>query len=522
MRQLAVVITFFFSLVLFVYSQMPEIKWTFDLDDSAFGNAAIGDIDGDGKPEIVFSTYRNDSTIYALNAEDGSILWKYNTGGCNDVAPLIYDVDNDGTLEVVLAASCVPKTFCFDGSTGSVKWVVNLHGSDSPPSIADIDNDGKLEILHGNFGGYVTCLSAESGAIQWDLQVDKNSWIQTAPLILDADGDEQLDFIVANWSFGANHKIFCFSGSDQTLLWESDLPDDHIYHGGAVADLDGDGKTELVIGCYDGVLRVINTEDGSLAWDYENSNKRYIAAPPLIADFNGDNNYEIVFFDGAVVTCLSADGLKLWSYIANDFSASFRGGAVSDVNNDDVNDIVFGTDSGLLIALDGTTGRAIWVYDIAEDYGDTDFAIDHGPVIADFDGDNKIDVFVVGGHSEYPDIHKNFGRAYAFSIDAPLKSTWPMFRFDVRRRGTLPIEQNTNVNEISRDGNVYLSPNPAENYIEIQNVGCNANAEICNILGMRVIEVSLGKNNGKIDVSKLPDGVYFLLLNKKIYKFIKM
>ena len=107
-------------------------------------------------------------------------------------------------------------------------------------------------------------------------------------------------------------------------------------------------------------------------------------------------------------------------------------------------------------------------------------------------------------------------------IDAPLKSTWPMFRFDVRRRGTLPIEQNTNVNEISRDGNVYLSPNPTENYIEIQNVGCNANAEICNTLGMRVIEVSLGKNNGKIDVSKLPDGVYFLLLNKKIYKFIKM
>ena len=143
-------------------AQTPSIKWWFDTNDSAFGSAAAADIDGDEKLEIVFSCYRNDSMVYALNAEDGSLLWKKNTSpgfaeGCNDVAPLIYDVDKDDLLEVVLPSSCNPVTFCFAGADGSIEWSTDLHGSDSPPTVSDIDNDGKPEILHGNFGGYVSC-----------------------------------------------------------------------------------------------------------------------------------------------------------------------------------------------------------------------------------------------------------------------------------------------------------------------------------------------------------------------------
>src|SRR5215510_1328816 len=50
----------------------PRILWTVSTDAPSFGSAAAGDIDGDGKPEIVFGTYFNDSHLYAVNAEDGS------------------------------------------------------------------------------------------------------------------------------------------------------------------------------------------------------------------------------------------------------------------------------------------------------------------------------------------------------------------------------------------------------------------------------------------------------------------
>jgi len=67
----------FFSISVLSYAQFPQIKWHFDVNDMAFGNSAMADIDEDGLPEIVFSCYRNDSMVYALNAEDGSLLWSY-------------------------------------------------------------------------------------------------------------------------------------------------------------------------------------------------------------------------------------------------------------------------------------------------------------------------------------------------------------------------------------------------------------------------------------------------------------
>ena len=79
-------------------AQNPEILWSFDTRDASFGQTAAGDIDGDGRLELVFGCYRNDSSVYALNAEDGSLLWKNEThgpgtDGCNDTAPVIVDID---------------------------------------------------------------------------------------------------------------------------------------------------------------------------------------------------------------------------------------------------------------------------------------------------------------------------------------------------------------------------------------------------------------------------------------------
>ena len=74
----------FMLLPLLGNSQVPRILWWFDTDDSSFGQCATDDIDQDDKYEIVFGCYRNDSMIYALNAEDGSLLWKFNASGAGE------------------------------------------------------------------------------------------------------------------------------------------------------------------------------------------------------------------------------------------------------------------------------------------------------------------------------------------------------------------------------------------------------------------------------------------------------
>ena len=67
-----------------------------------------------------------------------------------------------------------------------------------------------------------------------------------------------------------------------------------------------------------------------------------------------------------------------------------------------------------MIALHGSNGNEIWQLDLKADFGVDTFDIDHAPVIGDFDGDGKLDGFVVGGHTRYPNITDDYGRALLF------------------------------------------------------------------------------------------------------------
>jgi len=510
--------------------QSPQIKWWYDTDDMAFGNAAMADVDEDGLPEIVFSTYRNDERIIVLNAEDGSLLWDYNTGGCNDVAPLIADVDLDGNLEIILPGSCVPKTWCFDAATGNIEWICTTHGSDSPPVMADVDNDDKPEIIHGGFDGWITCINGEYGSIQWEFNADPNSWIQTAPAILDVDNNGQLDFIVANWSFGTNHRIFAFRGDDHSLIWESDLPQDVTYHGAAIADIDEDGNPELAIGSYDGVLRVLNAEDGSLLWDYAFNTPTYIGAPVSIGNLNQDENLELVFIDWYKLGVVSKNGNLIWNYNIPGYANSFRGAALSDVNEDGVTDVVIGTSEGDVIALSGNNGNLIWNISLRAHYGGDEFEIDHGPLISDFDNDGLLDIFVVGGHAEYPAVQNNFGRAYAITLESSIVDEgWTMFRHDLLRNAcacNVPVFPGVSSQKVNSGNLVKPNPNDGSFMINIQ-PGVAFSLEVLDVTGKCVYQSKNMHNNQKQVMVKLANphrGFYFLHLTMpettRVQKFL--
>ncbi len=458
-------------------AQTPAIMWRFDTKDASFGQTAAGDIDGDGKLELVFGCYRNDSCVYALNAEDGSLLWKHNTSqpgneGCNDAAPLIADVDNDGTMEVIVPSSCNPTTYCFDGKTGAVKWTAPTRGSDSPPTLADIDSDDTLEILHGEFGGYVICINAVNGAVEWELPVDTRSWIQTAPTLLDADGDGRLDFVVATWQLSQSdtNVVQAYRCSDRRLLWSKHI-EAVVYHGTSIADLDDDGKPELCLGDYSGMLSVLNAEDGSTAWTVPTAGEgHYIGAPVAIGDLNGDNRCELLYMSWYNVFVYTNDGQKLWEYSIPDYSTAFRGASLADIDGDALPDAVFGTSSGLLIALKGTNGAELCSMDLAADYGNADFALDHAPVIADFDGNGSMDAFIVGGYAVYPDFYLDFGRAYAVEIGAGAGPPWLMFQQNRLRTGSICSGTSTDIGNTPRSDipTLDIFPSPANDIVTVE------------------------------------------------------
>lgn len=534
----------YFPLMIFLLLQLtgfaqPTNKWTFNTKDASFGQSAAGDIDGDGKTEIVFGCYRNDSMIYALNAENGSLLWKFNAKGsaegCNDVAPIIYDVDGDGKTEVIVPSSCNPKTFCFDGKTGALKWTCNTRGSDSPPTIADIDGDGKAEILHGEFGGYVICINAEDGSVAWEIPVDTKSWIQTAPTILDADGDGNLDFVVASWNAvnKADNKVYAYRAKDQKLLWTHSL-DDVVYHGTAVGDLDADGKPELLIGCYNDTLYCLNAADGRTKWTYSVGNSFYVGGPAQIADLDNDGKCEVVFSAWFSIVALRANGTRFWQYDIPNYKQSFRGAAIADINNNLYPDVVFGTDGGSLIALNGQDGSLIFNKNLRSDYGDSLFALDNAPLIADFDKDGNMDVFIVGGHAEYPDFYKDFGRAYMLSVGKGKGPDWLMFQNDIRRQSNVCTKKSTDISESNKPAwEANLLPNPNRGRTQLllyANHPGSLEIEVCDLFGKVVYRKSLPKiqaGQQEIELS-LPEntvaGIYYcrIVLGKdsKVLKWV--
>ncbi|OGU60502.1 MAG: hypothetical protein A2X64_08565 [Ignavibacteria bacterium GWF2_33_9] len=530
---------FYLIFFLALTSFAQEINWTFELKDSSFGQTAAGDIDGDGKLELVFGCYRNDGNIYALNAEDGSLLWKYNTSlngkdACNDAAPIIYDIDEDGIPEVIVASSCTARTYCLNGTDGTVKWAAQSRGSDSPPSIADIDNDGKDEILHGEFGGYVICFDALTGAQEWEIAVDTHSWIQTAPSIADFDLDGNLDFVVATWNAveGDTNRVYAYRGYDQKLLWSFDLAK-YAYHGTAIANLDEDFYPELVIGDYSGLLIVLNAEDGSLVWDAVDSPSYYIGGPVAIGNIDTELEEELVIPTGSQIVCRNKNGDLKWKIVQNDAGQSFRGVALSDITGDNIPDILLATSTGKVAAYSGIgTPSQIFEYNINDYYGKSlDF--NNAPIVADFDEDGTLDMFVIGGYTTYPDYESNYGLAISFKAGKGAGPDWLMFQKNIRRTSSDYLDP-VSVKDVPMLGKVIISPNPSSEYIIIdypfnknEQVDMYETIRIFDVLGNEMQTTCIHKqstsqerNRIQINVSALPTGTYFLRTGSVVQKFM--
>jgi len=112
----------------FCYNSEGTEVWNkvFDVPGEPFigaSESAIGDLDDDGIPEVVFTTYstREDvSKLYILNAK-GEVLHNPAIAGRGSMsAPTLADVDGDGTIEIILSLKDV-----LGGSNGGVQiWKV--------------------------------------------------------------------------------------------------------------------------------------------------------------------------------------------------------------------------------------------------------------------------------------------------------------------------------------------------------------------------------------------------------------
>jgi hypothetical protein len=304
-------------------------------------SVAVADVNGDGKPDIIVAhecTFggceKNAGVSVLLGNGDGTFkpAVTYNSGGEQSTSVAVADVNGDGKLDLLVTNTCPSGgiactevggvSVLLGNGDGTFQAPVSYgSGGIGPMSIAaaDVNGDGKIDLVVANcgcaFGGFYNpgtvgvLLGNGDGTFQAAVSYSsgQNPW---AIAVADVNGDGKPDLLVAN---------SCWCGHDATvavLLGNGDgafQPAVTYDSGGedpfsvAVADLNGDGKLDLIVGnhCANGDCNTDATT-GILLGNGDGTFQPVVAFDPgqdwtnsvAVADVNGDGRLDLVFANG--------------------------------------------------------------------------------------------------------------------------------------------------------------------------------------------------------------------------------
>jgi hypothetical protein len=289
------ILSILFLLPNLIFSQpvsQPVLRMTLPAswDENWFGSPAVYDLDADGSVEIIAGRH---SVLYVWSS-DGSLLWRAPVGeeasSPNDhgsqrqyTAPVVGDLDNDGNGEIAVAYGMNAAVYDHLGAFLS-GWPQVFPGPDGEIrslAAADLDKNGSLEVL---------AVKTNAGPVTMAWDIAGNA--------------------VAGWPQVADcAECNNFGGYNQNI---------------GAADLDGDGYPEVVSSydiCHIGIMygdgspfpadvmfeaagpwasSVPMFHDLSLAmqgWGADmNDRDEFTDSPPVFGDLDGDGLPEIILY----------------------------------------------------------------------------------------------------------------------------------------------------------------------------------------------------------------------------------
>ena len=201
--------------------------------------------------------------------------------------------------------------------------------------------------------------------------------------LADLDGDGAADLVLGT----ADGFVRALSGRTGHELW-------HFRTEGAVqctpalVDLDGDGVADAVVTSHDGRTYAISGRTGELLWSHAARDSAQVN--PAVGDLDGDGVPDVVVgsADGRVTALKGADGAELWSVATG--GPVFADPRLVDVNGDGHPDVVVGSNDRVLRAIDGKTGAILWTHTFGG-------VIGGAAMLAPLDGDAVPDAVVIAG-----------------------------------------------------------------------------------------------------------------------------
>ncbi len=425
-----------------------DSSWSFSTVASIETTPALYDLNGDGLLEAVFGTM--EGGIYSVNGEDGTELWEYTSLDRISCSPAVGDLDNDNNPEVVVGSEG-GNIYVLNGEDGSRFWsppeeefhwtgTLNYEGDLHRYSINVEenakrmrlilecgDNDYDLYIAHEyepdtsnyDYRGYtgtgedITVTTPESGT--WNFMV--HSYSGTGPYdfgvvveyegevedeitlftnSLSAPGDEEVHSIEVPESTVSMHLVLDCGSNDFDLyggLGYVPTISSYDFRGYSTTGEDllienpGAGTWYLMVRAYSGSglysLTVTVTTSTSAMTEIQG----YLRASPVIVDLDDDETTEVIAAtsSGYVYALEGLSGRALWIY-ASTYGITCSP-VIVDVNHDGVLDVIIGDSGGDVTAISGATGLSLWEESVSG------YSV-HEMVAADLNADSYIDIIL--------------------------------------------------------------------------------------------------------------------------------
>jgi len=335
--------------------------WPRKTRDATLG-LAMADLDSDGKAEVI-AACGQDTAPDLMNRAG---LW---------LTSRLYAWKGDGSP----LRPWYPSTD--DALTGS------LYGhAYAAPVAADLDQDGTPEVLHASQGTWGKDGFERGGLRVWSSRAEALGQTQSGsadlpwralpgfsmdapPVMADLDGDGRPEVVAPTYT-GA---VYAWDRNGGPLGgWlpsegaSTRTEDGALLRGPiAAADLDGDEKDEVVAGGYDGALYAWNGAGKRLFRSVPDTGQPApaltsgIAAGRLRRSRPAEMNIVAGDMSGHV-TAWRPDGKVLWRARTTPGMPVMAEPAIGDVNADGTQDVVVGGTDGYVYAFDGETGKKLW------------------------------------------------------------------------------------------------------------------------------------------------------------------